>query len=288
MGTLASMTALQAELDFILDLADECAEVSMHYWRRGIKVLGLREKPMGGGPITMADTEINDRIVAALRSRFPDDGVLAEESADDGQWRGRPRCWYVDPIDGTREFAFGRPFWTIQIGLCVAGVPTMGVVLEPASEHRSWAVNSEELRLARHVGPDGEETDLTPKDAALEDIRLIGGYLFPGCRQLAIRKALEVEPERAKAVGSVGVRVASVARGDANLYVQAPGHTKMWDTCAPAALVLAAGGRVTDLRGQPLDYEAEAVTHPCGVLASQGGVHDEVLRRIAPLLADWG
>ncbi len=61
----------------------------------------------------------------------------------------------------------------------------------------------------------------------------------------------------------------------------------MWDTCAPAALILAAGGKITDLRGRPLDYRAETVTHPCGVMASQGGLHDEILRRVAPLLDQW-
>lgn len=282
------MTTLDEELDFTLDLVRECGEVAMHYWRRGTKVLGLRQKPLGGGPITVADTELNERIVDALRGRFPDDGVLAEESADDGRWREPTRCWYVDPIDGTREFARGRTGWTIQIGLCIDGEPSLGVVLEPAAGHLGWAVRGSEGSRGRYRGPDGQERGLgPPADASMDALQLIGGRLYPLSRQHAIRRALGVTPERARGVGSVGVRLASVARGDANVYVQAPGHTKMWDTCAPATLVMAAGGRVTDLRGRPLDFRAEAVTHPAGVVAAPEILHGSILERITPLANRW-
>lgn len=285
------MTSLSTELDYVRDLVAECGAVAMQYWRGGAKVLGLREKPMGGGPITNADTEVNDMIVQRLRDRFPDDGILAEESADDGRWRQCPRCWYVDPIDGTREFARGKTAWTVQIGLCIEGRPVLGVVAEPAAGHLSWAAiapsRTIEGTVARHRGPDGSERDLCPADTSIDSVQLIGGRMYPLSRQHAIRRALGVSADRARGVGSVGVRLTSVARGDAHVYVQAPGHTKMWDTCAPAALVLAAGGRVTDLHGQPLDFRAEAVTHPSGVVATQGRLHDEVLRRMGPLVARW-
>lgn len=282
------MTALEPELAYTLDLVRECGDVAMYYWRRGTKVLGLRQKPLGGGPITVADTEINDRIVAALRERFPDDGVLAEESADDGRWRGPSRCWYVDPIDGTREFSRGRTGWTIQVGLCIDGEPSLGVVLEPAAGHLSWAVRTAARCEAHHRGPDGQERRLHPPvEASMDSLQLIGGRVYPLSRQILIRRALGVTADRARGVGSVGVRLASVARGDANVYVQAPGHTKMWDTCAPATLVLAAGGQVTDLLGRPLDFRAPAVTHPAGVVASPASLHGAILERIAPLVARW-
>ncbi|MEX1367781.1 MAG: inositol monophosphatase family protein, partial [Nannocystaceae bacterium] len=77
------------------------------------------------------------------------------------------------------------------------------------------------------------------------------------------------------------------ARGDASVYVQAPGHPKMWDTCGPAALVLASGGLVTDMRGRPLDFRASAVTHPAGVVASQASLHGAILSKVAPLADRW-
>ncbi len=281
------MTALHAELTFTLDLARECGEIAMHYWRRGPRVMALREKPLGGGPITLADTEVNDLIVASLRARFPEDGILAEESDHDGTWRQASRCWYVDPIDGTREFARGRTGWTVQVGLCLDGRPVLGVVLEPAAGHASWALCTDDVRLARRRLPSGEELELGPRQAPLDALVLIGGRLFPFSHQHDIRRALGVSEARARSVGSVGVRMTAVARGDANVYVQAPGHTKMWDTCAPAALLLAAGAEVTDMRGRPLDYRATSVTHPSGVIASPHAMHASILERITPLADRW-
>lgn len=281
------MTSLHEELAFTLDLVHECGEIAMHYWRRGAKVMALREKPLGGGPITLADTEINERIVASLQERYPSDGVLAEESADDGRWRRAVRCWYVDPIDGTREFARGRTGFTVQVGLCVAGEPVLGVVSEPAAGHLSWALRTPHGTLARRRLPSGEEVELRPQPAPLDRLVLIGGRMFPLSHQHAIRRALGVSDARARSVGSVGVRMTAVARGDANVYVQAPGHTKMWDTCAPAALLLAAGGIVTDLRGLPLDFRATSVTHPRGVLASPHDLHAVLLDRLGPLADKW-
>jgi 3'(2'), 5'-bisphosphate nucleotidase len=281
------MIPLHEELAFTLDLVHECGAIAMHYWRSGAKVMALREKPLGGGPITRADTEINDRIVASLRARFPADGVLAEESADDGHWRGATRCWYVDPIDGTREFARGRTGFTVQVGLCIEGEPVLGVVSEPAAGHLSWAVRSPAGGIARRRLPSGDEADLSPQYAPLDRLVLIGGRMFPLSHQHAIRRALGVSEARARSVGSVGVRMTAVARGDANVYVQAPGHTKMWDTCAPAALLLAAGGIVTDLRGQPLDFRAASVTHPRGVIATPRELHEPILDRLIPLADRW-
>ncbi|MCA9712270.1 MAG: hypothetical protein KDK70_40915 [Myxococcales bacterium] len=281
------MTSLHAELAFTLELVRECGEVAMRYWRGGARVLALREKPLGGGPITRADTEVNDRIVHALSRRFSGDAVVAEESHDHGPWQRSERCWFVDPIDGTREFARGRTGWTIQVGLCVQGQPALGVVFEPAAGHLSWAIHTEGHTVARRRLPSGQEVELRPAGAPLDALMLIGGRLYPLSRQHDIRRALGVSSERALSVGSVGVRMTSVARGDAHVYVQAPGHTKVWDTCGPAALVLAGGGRVTDLRGRPLDFRALSVTHPCGVVASHATLHEHVLERMAPLLDRW-
>ena len=111
--------------------------------------------------------------------------------------------------------------------------------------------------------------------------------MLPFSRQHAIRRALEVSSTRTASVGSVGVRMTRVARGEADVYVQAPGRTKLWDTCAPAVLVLAAGGRVTDLRGVPLRYRRARVTHHRGVVTATAALHPEVLRRIAPLADAW-
>lgn len=275
------------ELQFVLDLVGRCGERALRWQAAGPKILAVRHKPLGGGPITAADRELNDTIVDALSGAWPDDGVLAEESRADPRWRSTERCWFVDPIDGTREFARGTAGWTVQIGLCEHGRPVLGVVAEPGAGRTSYAVWDDGAWHGEVLRADGSREPLRGSVRDFANMRLIGGKLFPFSRQHAIRRALGVDRSRALSVGSVGVRMTSVARGEADAYVQAPGRTKLWDTCAPSCLVLAAGGRVTDLRGDPLSYRSDSITHTRGVIATGGRHHDAIVERLRPLTDAW-
>jgi 3'-phosphoadenosine 5'-phosphosulfate (PAPS) 3'-phosphatase len=119
------------------------------------------------------------------------------------------------------------------------------------------------------------------------ELRLIGSKLLPFSRGHAIRRALGVDHKRTTSVGSVGLRMTAVARGEADAYVQAPGRTKLWDTCGPLCLVEAAGGRVTDLAGAALDFRGASLGHPQGVVATSGRHHDAILEQLRPLTDGW-
>jgi 3'(2'), 5'-bisphosphate nucleotidase len=84
-------------------------------------------------------------------------------------------------------------------------------------------------------------------------------------------------------VGSVGLKLGLIARGERDLYVNAAGHSKLWDTCAPEVLLAEAGGRLTDTRGALLDYRGREVGNLRGLIASNGLLHDEVVARLANL-----
>jgi 3'-phosphoadenosine 5'-phosphosulfate (PAPS) 3'-phosphatase len=278
------------ELELVLELVRQCMPVALAYQSAGSDALGLRHKPRNGGPITEADRELNRRLVRTLATHFPDDAILAEESAAPGRWSTASRCWHVDPIDGTRDFARGRAGWTIQVGLCTGGTPTLGVVAEPAHDRITWGLldpNAPPVAM-QCVGEEPPEP-LPPlaTGRALRDLVLIGAKAYPLSRQQAIRRALEVDASRAPTVGSVGVRMIAVARGDADAYVQAPGRTNTWDTCAPEAILRAVGARVTDLRGHPLDYRGPTPAHPNGVITSSPTLHPAILERLEPLVDRW-
>ena len=77
------------------------------------------------------------------------------------------------------------------------------------------------------------------------------------------------------------------ARGVADLYVHASRGTKLWDVCAPHAVLQAAGGRVSDVRGQPLRYDPRHLGNDAGMLATQGSRHAEIVAALAPVVATW-
>jgi 3'(2'), 5'-bisphosphate nucleotidase len=97
-----------------------------------------------------------------------------------------------------------------------------------------------------------------------------------------VRAALGVRDEMN--VGSVGLKLALIAQGDRDLYVNPASRSSLWDSCGPEAILVAAGGRLTDLAGAPLDYTGRtSLANERGLVASNGVVHDEVIARLATL-----
>ena len=109
-------------------------------WQRGdFGPMSVQQKPEGAGPVTLADQQTEALIVRQIRERFPRDEIVGEES---GYHEGRasaPR-WFIDPIDGTRDFAAGGPDWAVHVGLCEGDAVTMGVVFQPRAARLTWGV----------------------------------------------------------------------------------------------------------------------------------------------------
>jgi len=88
--------------------------------------------------------------------------------------------------------------------------------------------------------------------------------------------------------GSVGVKVGLIAEQQADLYIHLSPSTKQWDTCAPEVILAEAGGRLTDLFGQPLRYNGLRIDNRNGIVATNGAAHDMVIENLAPLLREFG
>jgi len=229
-----------------------------------------------GDPVTEADQEANTLIVDAIRREFPDDGVLAEESADDGTRLGRDRLWLVDPLDGTREFVDRNGEFVVMVALAAAGRPVAGAVFHPVSGTLlrarqgagTWAEDAAGVRRLR-------VSDRTE----LGTLRLLVSRSHRSAKIDAVRSALGLTQEAP--CGSVGLKMARLAQGTADLYVHFGGGTKEWDLAAPEILIREAGGRLTDVAGAPIPYNREDVRTPPAFVASNGTRHDEILERLA-------
>jgi len=238
------------------------------------------ETKAGGSPVTAADLASNAHIVAAIRSAYPEDAVLSEESADDGSRVGAARVWVVDPLDGTREFLSGNGEFSVMIGLLEADEPVLGVVHVPVTETTYAA--------ARGVGawvetrPGGRRV-LEGGGGARPVIRMVGSRSHGDPLLDRMAEALgvaDVQPS-----GSVGIKCARIAEGERDLYIHPVPYLKEWDTCAPEVVLREAGGTVTDCRGRALVYNKAHPTQPDGILASVASLHDRVLATIGPLYA---
>jgi 3'(2'), 5'-bisphosphate nucleotidase len=262
-----------AEADAAQRIAVEAAELVRGYHGGQLDV---QSKP-GNEPVTAADHAASALIVARLRAAFPDDVILSEEVPDDRSRLGRDRVWMVDPIDGTRDFIMGFEGFVVMIGLAVEGRPRVGAVAHPPTGRVCSGVVGAGAWM---TGPDGSRTPMhTSTIATPPGIRLVASKSHRTARIDAVRKALGIEDELN--VGSIGLKMALVAQGTRDLYVYPGSRTKIWDTCAPEAILARAGGRLTDLFGTGVDY-AE-LRQKRGLVASNGVVHDEVTGKLGPM-----
>ena len=234
--------------------------------------------------VTAADREANDLIVRRLATEFPDDGILAEESVDTEDRLTKERVWLIDPMDGTKNFVQRDGDFAVQIGLAVAGQAVVGVVYQPVRDV-----------LYRAVLGQGAWTELQGKQA--ERLR-VSGKTDPAEMILASSRSHR-SPRMERVVesfgfkdemrrGSVGVKIGLIAEQQADLYLHLSPSTKQWDTCAPEIVLTEAGGRLTDLFGEPLHYNALRIDNRNGVVATNGVAHETVIENLRPLLREFG
>lgn len=247
------------ELAFANALADEAGRIAMSFFRGAFEVTTKADRT----PVTEADVAIEAMVRAAIRDRYPGDGILGEEEGSEGD---SARRWIVDPIDGTKNFADGIQVWATLIALEVDGAPVVGVAHAPALGERYEAargggarLNGEPIRVSS-TGTIEEASILHAGVASWIDGRT-GGALLDLVR----------EARRDRGFGDFWGH-ALVARGSAEAMVETELST--WDWAALKVVVEEAGGRLTRFDGSP-------PVHGGSVLTTNGVLHEALVRRLA-------
>jgi len=269
------MGPLHAELAVAVQAARDAGAVILRHY--GSIAAEAAAKP-DGTPITRADLEANDLLVAALRAAFPDDGLLSEESVDDGGRLGRRRVWIVDPLDGTRDFVEHTGDFAVHVGLAIDGEPALGVVHQPTTGLTLTGVAGR--GAAALVG--GAAVPVRGSSVApLERLRVGVSRTAsdpPLARFVAAAEAARLTVVRMGA----SVKFMALAEGRLDAVVCLNDREREWDTCAPEAVLREAGCRITDLCGAPFRYNQPDVRHLRGSLASNGHCHADLLELARP------
>ena len=266
---------LHRELDTAQRLAREAGALIAKLHATGLAV----DRKAGNEPVTQADRDANALIVSALRAAFPDYGVLSEEAPDDGSRLSHDRVWMVDPLDGTKDFIRGEAGFSTMIGLLAGERPGLGVVYQPIGDRLYWAVRGEGAWMIEGAGAPARLHVSDVRETS--QIRMVASKSHRDEVIDRVRAQLQISDELN--VGSVGLKLGLIARGERDLYVNPSGHSKLWDTCGPEAILTEAGGRLTDARGALLPYRDAEIGNLRGLIASNGLVHDEVVARLRNL-----
>jgi len=223
-------------------------------------------------PVTEADTKANAYIVAELEKAFPDDGVVAEETEDETDALKAGRCWYVDPLDGTKEFVARNGEFSVMLGLAIDGVATAGVVYEPENDKLYSGV----VGFGAFLEERGERTEL--KVSAVADPSQLKLVVSRSHRNRAVAEVVaRLGITREMTSGSVGLKAGLIAEQKADFYVHISDRSSRWDACAPEAILKAAGGRFTDLAGDPYRYGGTDMRNRTGILACNAAAYEAVL-----------
>ena len=256
---------LQPDLELAMQAAREAGIQTLEYFGGQYEI----EDKGGGDPLTTADLAANAALSERLRSARPDYGWLSEETVDDKTRLSCQKTWIVDPIDGTREFVKGIPEYVVCVALCDSGVPTVGVIYNPARDALYAAVHQGGAFLNGKRIFCSETSSLTVATSIVSRSEDKRGEINPFRPHLG-----PVTP-----VGSVAYKLALVAAGgsDMNFSVQPKNE---WDVCAGDLLIREAGGHMLDLQGNVRHYNQADPLIRGGLVAGNTELTRQFLRLI--------
>ncbi|MBV8903820.1 MAG: inositol monophosphatase [Acidobacteriia bacterium] len=244
-------------VDAAIEIAREAGQVLLAH--RGVDFELKGEHDL----VTAADRASEQLVIKRLKERFPAHGIVAEEGGRAEMHA--PMRWYVDPLDGTTNFAHDFPMWNVTLALAKNEEVIAGVVYDPLNRELFAAEHGAGARLngaPMHVS----------KARSLNEALVATG--FPSRRRhqnvnIHFYYQLAMETHGVRRGGSAAIDLAYTACGRLEAFWEF--GLNPWDMAAGTLLVQEAGGTVSGMRGEPLDL------HGRYVLADNGAIHDEIV-----------
>lgn len=262
-------------LETLLPVVRNAAEAVMSVYATDFSV---RDKD-DASPVTEADERAEAVILAGLAALAPDVPVVAEEAVAAGRVPTTgERFWLVDPLDGTKEFIKHNGEFAVHVGLAVSGEARAGVVYRPVGARLYAGAVGEGC----HLEEGGTRRELRLPNDPPDTLRLITSRSHRSRKLVTICEELGIE--QVTHMGSVGLKCGMLAEGRADLYVHASKVSSRWDSCAPEAVVRAAGGVFTDMAGVRYRYDGSELENVRGIVACSAAV----LARVLPVVERVG
>jgi myo-inositol-1(or 4)-monophosphatase len=252
-------------LDTAIDIALEAGKILMAHRGVGFELKAAHDL------VTAADRASEQFIVKRLREEFPTHGIVAEEGAR--AELEAPMRWYVDPLDGTTNFAHGYPMWNVTLGLAKNNEMIAGVVYDPTNRELFTAERGAGARL------NGAPIHVS-KASRIEDSLYSTG--FPSRKRhnnvnIHFYYQLAMLSHGVRRGGSAAIDLAYTACGRLEGFWEF--GLSPWDMAAGSLLVEEAGGTVAGMQGEAYDVQGKYV------LASNGIIQKETLDLFAEIFA---
>lgn len=256
----------EAMVKFAADTAREAGSILMRHFGT---VRSGTAKNQRGDVVTQADLESERHIISRIREAYPDHSILAEESGmhdvDEGEY-----TWVIDPLDGTKNFTLGIPFFCVSIAVLRGRRAVAGVVYDPVHDDMFYAVegagaylNGSPIRVS-----DQDDIELMIVNVAWSLNEYEGGNFSPYAVKIVDRT------DYFRRLGSAALVKSYVACGRLDAAVSV--KLRPWDVAAAALIVREAGGVVSDFRGEPLD----PLHDPVDIVVANPILHERIIKEI--------
>jgi myo-inositol-1(or 4)-monophosphatase len=271
---------LEKELDVAREAARAGAAVVARYFREGVTIRSKESYNL----VSDADVQSEQAIAAVIARHFPEHALLGEESyagespsADNAAQRAE-HLWVVDPLDGTNNFAHGLAHFAVSVAYYRGGVPQCGVVCNPVRD--DW------FEAARGGGATHNGRPIrVAESASLREALLGVGFFYDRGAMMeatlaAIGDLFRAQIHGIRRFGAAALDLSLTASGSFGAFFEF--ELAPWDFAAGRLILEEAGGRITTCSGDPLPLTKTSI------LASNGLLHEEVLRIVAPHFAASG
>ena len=254
-----------------------------------IEILKNKNK---NNPVTLADLEVNDYIIKKINQKYQgiDWEILSEENFkiksndhnNKAEW-----LWVLDPLDGTKDFIQGTGNYAMHLALNYRQKPFLGVVLIP-ERNELWISHGEKIWCESRNGSVREQN--------MSEINLLHEMTIVTSKNHGnekLKKLIEkINFKRTIVMGSIGCKVASIVRGESDIYIafSLPGESspKDWDFAAPEAILNAAGGLITNVDTRPLVYGTNDLQHPGIIIATNcKNNHKRICSQISEIIQKY-
>ena len=275
-------------LDELRKLSWASADVLMAYARGEEPPYGfpksLTVEEGGDGPVSVADMAVNELLTSGLKDNltFKEWDILSEETSKEMPFHRdnykKDWCWIIDPLDGTKDFLQGSENYAVHIALAYKQKPKIGIVLIPEKNELWFGI----LGIgAWFENRDGSKNHFSFSERL--DISELVLVSSKNHQQLILQNLLSTLCfAETKKIGSVGCKVASILRGESDVYISLSGETspKDWDMAAPHALIEAAGGAFSHADGKNLIYQKTNYSQSGCLIASHGKSHQKICQKV--------
>ena len=241
----------------LIDTFNEAGNVALNLRERGLK----KEIKSDNTPVSNGDIEVNKILIKKISELTPDIKIISEENSDHKNDKNLKNFWLIDPIDGTKDYISNKDEFTLNAALILDKKPVIGIITAPAKKRifYSYAMsNSYEL-----IG--NKEIELINKKKNHKEIKAVSYSNELKSDILEIHKKYQVTSHQKM---KSSLKFCVVAAGEFDLYAAEPRACE-WDIAAGHAILIHAGGQVTDFAGNEIYYGKPGFKNPSIILKNK-------------------